>query len=350
MICVGFSGFLPTGFFDCVAMCVLEPFDGNCTIRIDFDFRISCTLLRTKPILKTAISIGNFDAVHIGHLALVESARNAVGEHGRVEMWSFDPSPVSVLRPEVHIDRITTFFQRQALLLEAGADVVRCLEPTTELLSLEPRAYLQQVIEEVSPSYIVEGVGFRFGHERAGSIETLRDFGDEFNFELIEVPGVEVTLEDQSVVKASSSMVRNLLNVGSIADVTRMLGREYVISGVVVQGDKRGRTLGIPTANLGDVHTMLPRDGIYAGSAMIENERFIAAVSIGTKPTFGRNDCVCEVHLIGFDGEIGVYEWPLSVTISHCIREQIKFDSVEALTIEIERDIQRAITLVESNR
>ena len=307
-------------------------------------------LLQIEPSLKTAISILNFDAVHLGHQALVEAARIAVGEDGRVEMWSFDPSPVSVLRPEIHIDRLTTFSQRRALLLDAGADEVRCLEPTPELLALEPRTYIRRVVEHVSPSYIVEGVGFRFGHERAGTIETLRTYGEECNFELIEVQGVELTLENDSVVRASSSMVRDLLNIGAIADATRMLGREYVLSGVVVQGDKRGRTLGIPTANLADVRTMLPRDGIYAGSAMIEDELFIAAISVGTKPTFGSHDRVCEVHLIGFDGEIGMYDWPLSVTISHWIREQMKFDSVEALTIAIERDIQQAITLIESNR
>lgn len=133
-----------------------------------------------------------------------------------------------------------------------------------------------------------------------------------------------------------------------MADVTRMLGREYVLSGIVVPGDHRGRQVGIPTANLGDVQTMLPRDGIYAGSAQIDGTKYIAAISIGTKPTFGINDRVCEVHLIGFDGVIGHYEWPLNVTISHWIREQIAFDSVESLTLAIEEDIQTTISLIES--
>jgi riboflavin kinase/FMN adenylyltransferase len=298
--------------------------------------------------VNTAIAIGNFDAVHRGHLALVEAARSAVGEGGRVEMWSFDPPPVSVLQPEVLIERITTFSQRRELLIDAGADEVRPLTPTPELLALEPRAYIKRVIEEVAPSYIIEGEGFRFGHQRAGTIETLRSLGDEFSFDVIVIPRVDVSLEDNSIVRASSSMIRQLLNNGQMADVTRMLGREYVLSGIVVPGDHRGRQVGIPTANLGDVQTMLPRDGIYAGSAQIDGTKYIAAISIGTKPTFGINDRVSEVHLIGFDGVIGHYDWPLNVTISHWIREQIAFDSVEALTLAIEDDIQTTISLIES--
>lgn len=299
--------------------------------------------------MKTAISIGNFDAVHQGHVALINEARQAVGSKGRVEMWSFDPSPASVLRKDVHIDRLTTFSQRRTLLLEAGADEVVRIEPTMELLNLPPEEYISKITTEVSPTYIVEGEGFRFGHHRAGTIETLRELGKEFNFELIEVTGVEVTLEDHSIVRASSSMVRWLLNRGRVQDVERMLGRQYEISGNVVQGDCRGREMGVPTANMGDVQTMLPKDGIYAGNATIDTVTYSSAISVGTKPTFGKNERMCEVHLIGFDGEIGKYDWPLTVTISHWIRDQIKFDSIEALTIAMERDIQTSITMTESN-
>ena len=263
-------------------------------------------------------------------------------------MWSFDPSPFSVLHPDVQVDRITTFPRRKELLLEAGADSVKQLEPTPELLSLSPEAYIAQISEVRTPEYIVEGAGFRFGNNREGTIQTLHSLGKQHNFECIEVQGIEVTIEDYTIVKASSSMVRSLINEGRMQDVNRMLGREYELSGVVTKGDCRGRELGVPTANLGDVQTMLPRDGIYAGKAIIDNIPYIAAISIGTKPTFGSHDRVCEAHLIGFDGGIGQYDWPLTVTISHWIRDQIKFDSEETLTIAIEQDIQLAIKLIES--
>ena len=303
-----------------------------------------------KPVktVNTAISIGNFDAVHIGHKALVQAARKVVGEAGRVEMWSFDPSPVSILRPDVHLERITTFSQRSALLTEVGADLVKRIVPTPELLRLEPKAYIEQITNEVAPAFIVEGAGFRFGNQRKGTIETLRELGSQCNFDFIEVDGVEVKFNDQEVVKVSSSLVRQLLHEGRMMDVSIALGRQYELTGVVTKGDCRGRDLGFPTANLRDVQTMLPGDGIYAGSAMVQGESYIAAISVGTKPTFGKNERICEVHLIGFDGEIGRYDWSLTVTISHWIREQMKFDSVNLLTIAIEQDILKSVELIES--
>jgi riboflavin kinase/FMN adenylyltransferase len=299
-------------------------------------------------ILSTAISIGNFDAVHLGHVALIHAARSAVGRDGKVDIWSFEPPPCSILQPEVEIERITTFEKRKELLLEAGADTVVKLEPTPELLSLEPEAFIEQLVRTDAPDYIVEGAGFQFGKQRKGSIQTLHSLGEAHQFECIEVADIEFSLDGSPNVKASSSMVRSLMKDGRVQDVAKVLGREYELSGVVTKGDCRGRELGFPTANLGQVHTMLPRDGIYAGTAIIDGTVFIAAISVGTKPTFGSHARICEAHLIGFDGEIGVYEWPLTVTISHWIREQVAFDSIESLTIAIEQDIQSAIKLIES--
>jgi len=129
-----------------------------------------------------------------------------------------------------------------------------------------------------------------------------------------------------------------------------MLGRDVRCSGIVTKGDQRGREMGIPTANLSQVMTMLPRDGIYAGSAVVEGELYIAAISVGTKPTFGENERVLEAHLISFDGDLEHYDWPLTVTISHWMREQITFTSIDALRVQIDADIQSTITLMESTR
>jgi len=299
-------------------------------------------------ILSTAISIGNFDAVHIGHVALIHAARSAVGSDGNVEIWTFEPPPCSVLQPEIQIERITTFETRKALLLEAGANQVVKLEPTLALLSLKPNAFIEQLVKTGAPDYIVEGTGFRFGHQRSGSIQTLRSLGQQNQFECIEVAGVEVSLDGSTDIKASSSLVRSLMKEGRVQDVAKVLGRPFELGGVVTKGDCRGRELGVPTANLGNVQTMLPCDGIYAGTATVDGILYVAAISVGTKPTFGSNDRVCEIHLIGFDGEIGKYDWSLTVTLSHWIRAQVTFDSVESLTIAIEKDIQSAIKLYES--
>jgi len=300
--------------------------------------------------MKTAISIGNFDAVHLGHLALVQAARDMVGPNGHVEIQTFDPPPVSILDPAVKLDRITTFEERSALLLAAGANRVRKIEPTKSLLCQSPEEFIADVMTESSPDVIVEGEGFCFGKNRVGSNETLRDIGKKLGFSVFELEPVLVILGDATSLRASSSEVRSLLKRGRVEDAALMLGREVRCSGIVTKGDQRGREMGIPTANLSQVMTMLPRDGIYAGSAVVEGELYIAAISVGTKPTFGENERVLEAHLISFDGDLEHYDWPLTVTISHWMREQITFTSIDALRVQIDADIQSTITLIESTR
>ena len=300
--------------------------------------------------MKIAISIGNFDAVHLGHIALVEAARQSVGADGQVEMWSFDPAPVSVLQPEQQIDRLTTFSDRTSLLLEAGADEVKQIVPTKALLSKSPKTFIAEIVEQSPFDYIVEGEGFRFGKNRAGTCETLEELGQEFGFQSVIVEGVEVALKDHSIVRASSSMTRWLLHAGRVEDAAIMLGRNVTVSGVVAPGDRQGQVLGYPTANMHDIETMLPRDGIYAGQVSIKSdESHPAAISIGTKPTFGEHDRVCEVHIIGYDGAVDHYDWPLTVTISHWIRDQLRFDSKEELIHAIEQDVAHITQLIESS-
>ncbi len=300
--------------------------------------------------MKKAVAIGNFDAVHCGHLALVQTARELVGHDGCVEIWSFDPPPVSILAPEVHIDRLTTFEQRSSLLEEAGANKVRKIVPTRELLSQTPEEFIAAVVQESSPDVIIEGEGFRFGRGRSGSANTLREIGEQQGFSLVELGPVMVTLSDDSKVRASSSIIRSLLKEGRVKDASMLLCRDVQCAGIVSKGDQRGQAMGIPTANMTQVATMLPRDGIYAGTAEVDGETYIAAISIGTKPTFGENERVLEVHLIAFDGALHQYGWPLTVTISHWMREQVTFDSIDALRMQIETDIQATIKLIESLR
>ena len=281
----------------------------------------------------------------------MDAARAAVGKDGKVEMWSFDPTPASVLRPSLQVDRLTTFNDRTTLLLNAGADVVKQLVPTEELLSQSPESYIAGIVKENDIHYIIEGEGFRFGKDRAGTCETLLELGQTLGFTLVIVDGVEVALRDHSIVKASSSTIRWLMQAGRVEDAAIMLGRHVQVCGMVVQGDRRGRTMGFPTANLQGVETMLPCDGIYAGFVSIdEDSTYPAAISIGSKPTFGEHDRVCEVHIIGYDGAVDHYDWPLTVTISHWIRDQLRFNSTEELTSAIDQDIECVHRLTESYR
>jgi len=290
----------------------------------------------------TAITIGTFDGVHRGHAALVEAARKAAGDGGRVVALSFDPHPLSVLRPEAAPLRLSTFRQRSHWLRAAGADEVIALVPTDKLLGQSPEAFLDRVVAEYAPDIIVEGPDFRFGRDRAGSIETLRELAPTLGYRAIEVGAVHGTLTDGTVVKVSSSIVRWLVNAGRVRDAARLLGHPYVVCGPVVRGDGRGGAdLGIPTANL-DPCQALPADGIYVGLALgPDGRRYPAAVSVGTKPTFGENPRVCEAHLIGHDPQTDEYGWTLRLEFHDWLRDQIAFDGIVQLVAQMHRDVAR---------
>ena len=296
---------------------------------------------------RTALTIGTFDAVHLGHAAILAAARDAVGDGGSVIVLSFDPAPAVVLRQDAEVGRLTTFERRTELLRAAGASEVRRLEPTPALLGMEAEAFARDVLSETKADLLVEGEGFRFGRGRAGTVDSLRRLGSEHGWDVMEVSPVEVALCGHTFVRASSSMVRRLLSLGRVDDAARVLGRPYGLEGQVVRGDRKGRDLGVPTANLDAGDLMLPGDGIYAGHAQLEGGQiFPAAISVGTKPTFDGRDRVCEAHIIGYDGEPDWYDWRLQITVEHWIREQLRFSSGDALAEQMKRDIAEACTLL----
>ena len=289
-----------------------------------------------------AVTIGAFDGVHLGHAALVRAARDIVGDRGRVIALCFDPHPLSVLRPEAAPARLSTFRQRSHWLRESGADAVMPLEPTDELLGQTPREFLGWVATEHAPTVIVEGRDFRFGRGRAGSIETLEDLAPTLGYRTIVVDDVEGTLPNGSVVRITSSLVRWLVGAGRVRDAARLLGHPYVVCGPVVQGDGRGGAdLGMPTANV-DPCQILPGDGIYTGLAMgPDGRRYPAAISVGTKPTFGENPRVCEAHLIGLGPQADEYGWTMRLEFHDWLRDQIAFDGIDRLVEQMRRDVAR---------
>ena len=296
-----------------------------------------------------ALSIGNFDAVHLGHVAIVERARDAVGD-GRVVIWSFNPSPTEFLHPTAAVERLTEFSRRRDLLLQAGADEVMELIPTAAFMNQSPEAFVAYFSDALAPQFVVEGEGFRFGKNQKGMLEDLITLGSTFDFSAIKVQPLEVTLLDQTIHRASSSLVRTLIKSGRVEDAHIVLGRPVSVSGTVSQGDRRGRSMQFPTANIDHIQTLLPSDGIYAGRGVLENgTSFPAAISIGTKPTFGENDRTCEAHLIGFDGEPDTYGWKLELSFDYWLRDQIRFNSIEELKNAIQDDVERTTQLLERN-
>lgn len=308
----------------------------------------------------TGITIGNFDGVHRGHAALVRATRSAVGADGRVVVLSFDPHPISVLRPDSTPPRLTSFERRRRLLIAAGADKVVVLSPTKQLLGQDAGDFIRSIVESESPAYIVEGPDFRFGKGRAGSVETLREYASQFGYRMIIIDPVEATLQNQHVVRVSSTMLRWLLARGRVEDARQLLGRPYDLECPVIEGDKRGRTIGVPTVNLDHGELLLPADGIYAGRAIIVDEResqrpgskaarppetYPAAISVGTKPTFGKHPRVCEAHLIGYDGPLDHYGWMIRLEFHHWLRDQLVYTDLDSLINQLHRDIERSAAL-----
>lgn len=305
------------------------------------------------------VTIGVFDGVHLGHRSLIERARvladrppGGAQEHGggaRVIALAFDPSPRAVLSPERAPPRLTGFEQRADLLFEAGADDVLRLEPTPGLLGLSPAQFVDDVLMPLRPIAVVEGPDFCFGAKRAGDVRTLAELGRPRGFAVHVLPPAEVALHDQSVVAASSSITRWLLAHGRVADAGRVLGRPYALRGRVVQGDRRGRTIGFPTANL-TFDTMPPGDGVYACIATLDDGREMpCAVNIGERPTFGGVQRRVEAHVIGYErpGDRPEYGWELRLAFVSRLRDQVRFGGVEQLTSQLRRDVARAVDILE---
>ncbi|HYF13548.1 MAG TPA: bifunctional riboflavin kinase/FMN adenylyltransferase [Phycisphaerales bacterium] len=299
----------------------------------------------------TAITIGNFDGVHLGHAALLARCRAHAGNGGRVVALAFDPHPASTLRPGTEPPRLTAFERRRELLLAVGADEVERLEPTPALLAQEPEAFVRALLDRHGPTLIVEGDDFRFGKGRRGDIMMLRTLAAERGCAVEVVGPVEVGLGDHLMVRASSSVTRWLVAHGRVDDARRVLGRPYELEGAVVRGDQLGRTLAIPTANL-RTPCLLPADAVYAGVGVLpDGRRMPAAVSVGWRPTVGGRDRRAEVHLL--DGRhpehadwrplpgLPEYGWRLRVELHRYLRDDLKFPSLDAMMEQIRRDVER---------
>lgn len=298
------------------------------------------------------LTIGTFDGVHKGHQALIRRAKEIAGPGGRASALVFDPHPATVLRPDTAPARLSGFAQREAWLREAGADEVHRLTPTQTLLALTPREFVENLVLEHRPSAIVEGSDFRFGAGRKGTVLTLDDLGREMGFTVNVLDPVEVALTDQTLVRASSTMVRWLITEGRVRDASLILGRHYEIAGAIVRGDRRGRVIGFPTANLSTEY-LPPGNGIYACRAILPDGRaFAAGVHVGPRETFDDAARVIEAHLLGItkDGEriadMPEYGWSIRLQFIAWLRDPAKFESVERLVEQVDADCRRAAELV----
>lgn len=291
-----------------------------------------------------AVSIGNFDGVHLGHLAIVRQLlQRAKAVGGPAIVFTFDPHPVRLLRPD-QCPPPLTWTERKAQLLSAqGVDWIVAYPTDEALLQLSANDFFQRIVcENLAARALVEGPNFYFGHNREGTIERLGQLTDDAGISLDVVPPVEV---DGEIV--SSSRVRNLIAGGDVELAKQLLSQPYRIRGMVTHGAGRGAKIGFPTANLAAIDTLLPAQGVYAGRAHVDNEAWPAAINLGPSPTFGDPTPRVEIHIIGLDEPL--YGQPLEVDFLARLRDIRPFDSPAELIQQLNRDVQQVKQIASEN-
>lgn len=303
-----------------------------------------------QPLERTVLTVGNFDGLHVGHQRIMSTVvERAHDLRGTAAVYTFEPHPRRVLRPELAPRLLTTLEQKIELFERSGVDVA-IVEPFDhEFASLPAERFVREVIHaRIEPVEVYVGYDFRYGRDREGSMRTLTELGPHLGFAVTIIP--EVRIGDRDV---NSTRIRELLEAGEVADASILLGRPYTVRGRVVEGDRRGRTIGFPTLNLAPDNEILPAMGVYAGHVRFLDEgrpprdaRFAAVTNVGRRPTFKPDDPVlAEAHLLEFDEE--AYGRRIELTFEHRLRGERRFPGVDALREQIAADLVRGRELLE---
>ena len=298
---------------------------------------------------RSVVTIGVFDGVHRGHRVIIgQAAACAAALSLPLAVLTFDPHPDEVIRPGSHPPLLCTLRYRAELLGKLGADVVCVLPFSVEFSRLAAEEFVRIVlVDGLHAAAVVVGENFRFGHKAAGDVALLAELGEKYDFAARGVP----LFTDAGVIVSSSS-IRALLAAGDVAGAARDLGRPHRVEGVVVRGHRRGRALGFPTANAEPPpFTAIPADGVYAGwlAALdltgAEAERWPAAISVGTNPTFDGAERSVEAHALDRD-DLDLYGTHVAVEFAGRLRGMVKFGSVEELVAQMHRDVAEARAVV----
>jgi riboflavin kinase/FMN adenylyltransferase len=290
------------------------------------------------------VALGNFDGVHLGHQEVLKRAVEE-GRHRamKVVAATFQPHPRSVLGAGDPPRLLTPIGLRREVLRRYGADEVVEIPFDLELSRKSPEQFVRDVlVGQLGARVVVVGENFRFGHRAAGHVEDLGRLMREEGGEAVAV-GVR---GDGNVAGISSTCIRALVSEGDVAEAARLLGRPYVLRGEVVVGDRRGRTIGFPTANvLPDAEAVVPARGVYAGFVVVGDDEFAACTNVGVAPTFGRTESRVEAYLLEFDGNL--YGRVVDVGFTRRIRGEKKFSGVEELKTQIQGDVEEARLIAE---
>jgi riboflavin kinase/FMN adenylyltransferase len=303
-----------------------------------------------RSLHKPVVTVGNFDGLHIGHRAITDTVvTRARAIHGHAVVYTFEPHPIKILSPARAPCLLTTIEQKVELIEQAGIDALVVEKFDADFARTTAEEFIQNILyERIRPVEVYVGYDFHFGRDREGSMRLLTELGPRLGFSVTIIP--EVTVGGRDV---NSTRIRKLLEDSHVEDAAQLLGRPYRVRGRVIEGARRGRTLGFPTANLEPENEILPAAGVYAGRLRFldegdpaSGEEYPTVSNVGYRPTFeGRGSLQAEAHLIGFDGDL--YGRRIELSFSDHLRPEQQFTGVDALREQIAADVDQARSLLE---
>ncbi len=293
-----------------------------------------------------SVAMGNFDGVHRGHRVVMASARrHAQAANTPFGVAVFNPHPRRFFQPGVAAEQLQSDSARAAMLDDMGVDVLYALPFDRAMSLMDDETFVRDVlVDGLGVKHVSVGADFHYGKDRVGDAASLTRFGKKYGF------GVDiVALEGGKAEKFSSSAVRSALKTGDPVEAARILGRPWSMEGLVMRGDQRGRTIGVPTANLSLHDYVRPRFGVYAGRARIDGAgpALPGVINVGVRPTVDGAEERLEIHLFDFAGDL--YGRTLEVTLEHFLRDEKKFNGLEALKAQISKDMDNARTCLEKS-
>lgn len=291
-----------------------------------------------KPLTNPVLTIGNFDGVHKGHLALFDKVKErAKAIAGQSVVMTFEPHPLKIMRPANGPQLITHTGQKLELIEKAGIDVIVCVSFDREFAAIPARDFVNSIlVKKIGIKEIVVGYDYTFGHNREGDINLLREIGNDFGFVVHLVGPIEI---DHTLV--SSTSIRRLVQEGRLEEARVLLGRDFEVQGTVVKGRNRGgRLLGFPTANLNPHGELLPKTGVYAVKLLIDDVFYNGVTNVGYNPTFGDTGLTVETHVLDYSGEL--MGKTIKVHFIKRLRDEKTFKTLKELSSQIAQDIARA--------
>jgi len=293
---------------------------------------------RPPWLVHPVLALGNFDGLHRGHLKIIERVRRGAAEHGGIPMaMTFDPHPPRVVRPDKAPPLLMTKEQRLEALDRAGIRAVAVVRFTYEMSQWDPEMFVRAVLVDwLHVSEVWVGANFLFGHDRAGNFTSLKTLGQRFGFRAEKIDPVRYK---EFVV--SSTRIRRLIAEARMDEAAALLGHPYYLDGLIVEGKRRGRELGFPTANLETSNELIPPNGVYATTLEVGGIVHAAMTNIGVRPTFNDStETTVETHVLGFEGDL--YGRQVRLAFVQRLRDERRFDDVDGLKTQIEADKRRA--------